>query len=239
MSKNANWKTIYKIAGIASLIFVLYSLVTMILLIVIGGQPETAAEGFSILQENRLLGMLRLDILTLLIVPLYYLIFLGIYAALKKTHVAVATLGALLAFAGVTLFLATPSAFSFITLSDRFASATNPSQQELYLAAGEALLAADMWHSSGAMLGGTLQLIAGLIFSFMMLQSQNFSKATAIVGILTYGLDLVHVLVGFFSPQAGVILMMIAGPLYLIWFPLLGRDFFKLARCSNSAPQED
>jgi hypothetical protein len=63
-----------------------------------------------------------------------------------------------------------------------------------------------------------------------MLQSKTFGKATAYVGILTHGLDLAHLLIGFFMPRVGVILMAIAGPLYLVWFPLVGRDLFKLSR---------
>jgi hypothetical protein len=47
---------------------------------------------------------------------------------------------------------------------------------------------------------------------------------------VTHGLDLAHLLIGFFIPAGGVILMMIAGPLYLVWFPLLARDFFRLSR---------
>jgi hypothetical protein len=235
MSENTDWKIVYRVAGITCLVFILYSLVTMISQMVIGGQPETATEVFAMLQENRLSGMLRLDLLTLLVVPMYYPIFLGIYAGLKKYQPAIAALGALLAFAGVTLFLATPSLFSFLTLSERYAAAATSSQQEMYLTAGEALLAADMWHGSSALIGGTLQLTAGLLFSFVMLRSQYFSKATAVVGILTYVFDLIHVLVGIFAPQAGVIFMIVAGPLYLVWFPLLARDFFKLARHSGQA----
>jgi hypothetical protein len=33
-----------------------------------------------------------------------------------------------------------------------------------------------------------------------------------------------------FIPVAGVMIMAIAGPLYLFWFPLLARDFFRLGR---------
>ena len=66
-----------------------------------------------------------------------------------------------------------------------------------------------------------------------MLSNSAFGKATAYVGVVTHGLDLTHLLVGFFIPTGGVILMMIAGPLYLIWFPLLSRDFFRLARSST------
>ena len=99
-----NWKILYKIGGTASLIYLVYSLVTMVLLMTIGGQPASAQEGFTMLAENRLAGLLRLDMLTIFIMPLYYLIFLGTYAALKKTNGAVALLATVLAFAGVTLF---------------------------------------------------------------------------------------------------------------------------------------
>jgi len=63
-----------------------------------------------------------------------------------------------------------------------------------------------------------------------MLQSKVFSKVIAYVGILTHGLDLAHILIGFFAPGVGVILMAIAGPLYLIWFPLVGRRLFQLGQ---------
>ena len=231
---DSRWKSLYQIGGIAALIFVVYSLVTMILLVLIGGQPETAHEAFNMLEGNKLVGLLRLDMLTLLIVPLYYPIFLSIYVTLKKSQAAYATLGALLAFAGVTLFLATPSVFSWITLSDNYAVATSAAQKDQLLAAGEAILASDMWHASGTVIGGVLMLIAALIFSIVMLKSEDFGKGTAYVGNVSHGLDLIRIFVSFFIPQASVVFMAIAGPLYLVWFPLLARDFFRLDRISSN-----
>ena len=152
----------------------------------------------------------------------------------RNCQIGVVSLGLLLSFAGLTLFLATPSAFSIVPLSDKYAAATTPVLKQQFLAAGEALLAADMFNNSGAMIGGILMLVAILILSAVMLKSDHFSKYTAYVGIITHGLDLAHVLVGFFAPQVGVILMVVAGPLYLVWFPLLARDFFRLGREHNT-----
>jgi hypothetical protein len=73
-------------------------------------------------------------------------------------------------------------------------------------------------------------LIGVVITSIVMLQNQDFSKTTAYMGIITHGLDLLRMIVGFLTPPASFILMAIAGPLYLVWFPLLARDFFKLSR---------
>ena len=224
-----NWKSLFKLCGWIALILVVYSLVTMFILFVLGAQPETAAEAFEMLAGNRFIGLLRLDILTVLVyMPLFYLLLLGLYVALKQTHPVLGAIAVLLGFAGVTLFLATPSVFSWLSLSDKFATATSEAQKTLLLAAGEAILASDMWHGTGAMIGGILIQLSTTLLSIAMLSSKAFWKGTAYVGIVTHGLDLAHLLVGFFLPAVGFILIAIAGPLYLIWFPLLARDFFRL-----------
>jgi hypothetical protein len=41
---------------------------------------------------------------------------------------------------------------------------------------------------------------------------------------------LLHIVVWFFLPDTGNALMYVAGPLYLVWFPLLARDFFRLGK---------
>ena len=231
---NSNWKNLYKLGGWIALFFILYSLITMISLIVIGGQPKSALEGFAILQENRLTGILRLDILTVFIMPFYYLLFLGLYIALTKSNPTTAIISLVFGFAGVTLFLATPSVFSWLALSDRYAASSGEAERTLLLAAGEAILASDMWHGTGALMGGILMQIATTLISITMLKSAAFAKSTAYVGIVTHGLDLLHLLVGLLIPAGGVILMMIAGPLYLIWFPLLARDFFRLGKTASN-----
>ena len=226
----SSWSSLYRVAAVAALTFMMYSLVTMVLVFAIGGQPESASEAFDMLEGNRLIGLLRLDALTLLIIPFYYPIFLGIYVALKKHQAAYATLGALLAFAGVTLFLATPSAIPWLALSDKFAAATTAAQREQLLGAGEALLVSDMFHGSGAMIGGVLMLVAAVVLSALMLRSEAFGRATAYVGIASHGLDLLRVFLSIFAPLASVWIMAVAGPLYLVWFPLLARDFLRLGR---------
>jgi hypothetical protein len=69
-----------------------------------------------------------------------------------------------------------------------------------------------------------------LLFSIMMILTAGFSKITAWLGVVMHGLDLLHVLVGLFLPSVGAVLMIIAGPLHLIWFPLLARDLSRLSR---------
>ena len=226
--ENTNIKLLYQLGGLTCMILIAYSLIMMLIMVGIGTPPETIEECFSMLQENRLYGLLRLDILTVFVMPLYYLLFYSIYLALKDTNKELLTISTILVFAGLTLFLATPSVFSYLHLSDEYAKATIESDKSQLIAAGEAIIASDMWHGTGAKIGGILMQLGALIISMTMLKSNVFNKLTAYTGIVTHGLDLAHIIIGFFLPSMGIILMAFAGPLYLLWFPLIGIRLFKL-----------
>ncbi len=224
----SNIGLLYQLGGLSCMILIAYSLITMLIMIGIGTPPETIEECFSMLQDNRLTGLLRLDILTVIVMPLYYMLFYSIYLALKNTDKELISIATILVFAGLTLFLATPSVFSYLYLSDEYTKATIESEKSQLIAAGQAILASDMWHGTGAKIGGILIQLGALIISLIMLKSNVFNKLTAYTGIVTHGLDLVHIIIGFFLPKLGIILMAVAGPLYLLWFPLIGIRLFRL-----------
>jgi hypothetical protein len=221
--------------GVAAFVLLAYSLATLVQMVVLGGPPATAAEAFEVLREDRLLGLLRLDLPTALALPFYYLLFLGVFAALRRAEPAATLLSIVLAFAGVTLVLAAPGSLSMLALGDRHAAATSEAARRELLVAGEALLAADMWHSTGAYMGAILLQSGALLVSVAMLRTRVFGRPTAWVGILTHGLDLIHVVLGPFAPGPGVALMAVAGPLYLAWFPMVGRRLLALGRGRPSA----
>lgn len=224
----STWKGVCRIGGVAALISALCSLITLTVVVILGGEPSTAYEYFTLLQKDRIVGILRLDFASVINVIQYYLIFFAFYAAFRRTNAAYSALAAILAFVGVTLWLATHSAFSMISLADQYAIATTDAQRSQLMSAGTAVIASDMWHSTGARFGGILLQSGGVLISFVMLRSKVFSKVTAYVGIMTHGLDLAHIIVGLFAPSLGIVLMAIAGPLYIIWFPMVSRRFFQL-----------
>ncbi len=227
--KASTWQMFCRMGSASTWALMLYSLATMVILFAIGGQPSRAQEGFEMLRQNRIAGLLRLDVLSILVMPLYYVLFLSLYRALRRSGEVLVTLATLLVFAGLTLFLATPSAFSWLPLSDRFWVAADPQTKSQLLAAGEAILASDMWHGSGAIVGGMLLQTGTLLISIAMLHNPGFGKWTAWVGIVTHGLDLLHIPLELLFPGYGNPLMFVAGPLYLLWFPLVARDLARLA----------
>lgn len=231
----SDWSWMCRMAGWAAFLLIAYSFATILQIVILGGPPATAAEAFSVLQHHRVVGLLRLDLPTMFVMPLYYLLLLGLFAAVQSTDRAKAILATALGYAGLTLVLATPTALPMLSLSNRYAAATTETAKLQLLAAGEGVLASDIWHGTGALIGGILLQASVVLICVIMLRSKVFSKAIAYLGILAYALDLAHLLLKPFVPLAGTVLMAISGPLYPIWFFLVGRRLFQLA----SMPSHD
>jgi len=227
-----DWKRLCKAGGVAALLQLACGLVTMVVVFGLGGEPATVEEYFDLLQNNRLVGLVRMDFASVITMGLYPLTLFGLYAALKRNHPAFMALAVALVFAGVVLWLSSHSAFSMISLSNQYAAATNELQRSQLLAAGRAVIASDMWHTTGAFMSGIFLQGATTLVSFLMLRGGVFSKATAWVGILTHGLDLAHVLLMVFVPAIGQWLMIVAGPLYPVWFFMVGRRLLQLGKVS-------
>jgi hypothetical protein len=229
-----NWNLLRRAGGIAAFIFLVYCLATMVQMTLLGGPPSTAADAFRVLQQNKMVGLLRLDFPTVLALPWYYLLFFGLFAALKDTERTHAAIGTALVFFGVTLVLAMPTALPLMALSDKYANATSDAMRAHFLAAGEAVLATDIWHGTGAYMGGILVQTGAVWISVVMLRGV-FSKATAYVGIITHGLDLVHIVMVPFLPKVSSVFMIIAGLGYPVWLFLVGRRLLQLGKAEHSA----
>jgi hypothetical protein len=226
----AGWRSLCRLGGVAAFVQLACILVTLVVAVTLGVQPETAAEYYEVLESDRLVGLLRLDFPTVLLLALCVVTGLGGYAALRHGHRALAALATVFICIGVTLAIADESAFSMIHLSDLFAEAATEAERERLLAAGEAVIASNMWNSTAGFMAGVFLQGGFVILSLVMLRSGLFRKGTAYTGILANGLDLAHVFVGLVWPTVGTVLVSIGGLFYLAWFPLLGLDLYKQGR---------
>lgn len=140
----------------------------------------------------------------------------------------------IIVYAGLTLFLSATSIFSYLSLSDKYIAAIGEIEKNRILAAGEAVLSKDMWHGTNAFIGGILLQTGGVLFSISMIRGNVFNKITGYIGVLIFGMDLIHILIVFISPLISNVLMAIAGTLYLFWFPLVGFQLFKLSKIESN-----
>jgi hypothetical protein len=223
----------YKLGAWSCVILVVYTLATILVVVLIGGPPQSVEECFNMLRENRMNGLLRLDILTMFVMPFYYVLFYALYTALKNTNYTLARISAIFIFAGVTIFLSAPSVFSYLRLSDGYWQAPSDDVRNLFKAAAESVLASDIWNGTGARISGLLVQTGAVILSVLMLRSSSFTKLTSYTGILTHGLDLLHIIFAFFMPALANGIMGVAGVLYLLWFPLITVGLFRLSKSTQ------
>ena len=55
-------------------------------------------------------------------------------------------------------------------------------------------------------------------------------QGTAYFGLIANGFDFIHVPLMLFAPGLGAFILAIGGIFYLFWFPLLGRDLYRLGK---------
>lgn len=230
----SDWNHLIQLGGIVSWIQLACLLVMFVVMTIVGGEPTTATEYYQALNHDGLAGLLRLDFATLILMTLFPFMAIGIYAAFRHSRPAYGLLALILILMGTLLGLANHSAFSMMHLSELYAAATTPAQQAQLLTAGETVIASDMWNTTAGFLAGIFMQGGFVFISFIMLRTPGFSKWTAYTGILSNGLDWLHVFIALFAPALAFTVLAVGGVFYLLWFPLLGRDLFRLGK---DAPQ--
>ena len=222
-------KSLYRIGGVAALLQLVAILAYSVIIAVLGLKPAGAEAYFAVYLESPTAAVLRGDLLLLILIGLYLGTFPALYVALRRkspVYTALATLFTVMAVMGT---IATESTFSLLHLGSQFVTASQAHRSQL-IAAAEAVIASDMWHSSAAYMGGILLQGSGVMISIIMLRSKDFSKVTAYAGLLGNGLDLIQHILHPFMPSLVTPIQMFMGIFYFVWFPMLARDFFRLGK---------
>ena len=230
-------RSLYTIGGIAAILQLVTILGYSVAIGVLGAKP-TNAEGFFIVYERSPLEMvLRGDFLLLVLIGLYLGTFPALFAALRRINPVYTALATLFTIMVVTSTFATEATFSLMHLAEQYVLTSSEAVRAQLVAAGEAVIASDMWNSSGAYMGGILLQGAGVMISIIMLRSKDFHILTAWTGILANGFDLFQHIVHPFAPEIAGAIQMFMGLFYFVWFPMLGWDLLRMGQ-SKSIAQE-
>jgi len=233
-NKNFQLRNLYTIGGVAAILQLVVILGYSVAYAVLGVKPTSAAEYFAIWQESPLQMVLRGDFLLLILIGLYLGTFPALYLALKRVNPIYTALATIFTLMAVVLTFGSESTFSLLHLAEQYAAAGSDALRAQFLAAGEAVIATDMWHTSGAYMTGILLQGSGVMISIIMLRSDDFSKVTAISGLLGNTIDLVQHLLHPFWPGLSEILTLFMA-VYFVWYVMLGRDLLRLARRTPKA----
>jgi len=214
-------KNLYRVGAIAALITLLLIPIQAVVFIA-WPPPITAAGYFALLQSNKLLGLLSLDLLYVVDNALLIPIFLALYVALRRDSQPFMALGLGFGLVGIASLFASNTAFDMLSLSDGYAAATTEAQKAMYLAAGQAMLAT--YAGTAYHVSYVLGSLAGIVVSAVMLRSRSFGKAAGYLGIISNVLGF-----GLYVPTIGVYLSLLSVvPFLAIWYALVALRLWRL-----------
>jgi hypothetical protein len=227
----SGWKGLYKLGGITALIVILGPPAEVLIGFLPGvarltQRTVTVVDWFTLFQNHWFLGLRNLGLLNIIGAALLAPTFLAIYSALRRDNEAYGAFGTILFFVGVAVYIASNRAFSMLSLSGQYASATTDAQRSLLVAAGQAMLAEGQTRA-----GIPLIEFASLVISVVMLRGKVFSKATASEGILGNALLMVFEAILAFLPaflNVGLVIAGGGGLSIMIWYLLVGRRLLQL-----------
>lgn len=214
------WQRLYQVAGAAALLFALF-IPLQIAIFVISPPPSAVADWFALLQTNRLVGLVDLDLLLTVEQVLMIPIYLALYVALRQVDESWMALGTVLGLIAVSAYIASNPAFAILSLSDRYAAATTEAQRSTLLLAGQATLATFQGTSWNVFY--VVGSIAPIIISVVMLRDATFGRAIAYLGIVGNVVAL-----GFYVPVVGLFLSLLSVVFLEFWYILLGRRLLQL-----------
>jgi hypothetical protein len=224
---DSSWKSLHKVGSAAALIMALFIPIQIVVFIV-WPPPGTVIGWFTLFQNNRLIGLLDMDLLLIIDQVLLGLILLALYVSLKRASPSFMTIALALGLIGIATYFASTSAFEILSLSNQYAAATSEVERSMFLAAGQVMLAS--WQGTAFDVAYVLEGVALLIIGVVMLRSTIFGKVTARVGILLGVMSLV-------PPTAGTIGLIFAlGSLVPleIWDILIARRLFQIAKMQDA-----
>lgn len=234
------WKGIYRIGGIATIIVLCGIVIDMVVGTITGGDidslPQTAIGRFEQYRSNWLLGLYNLDLLNainqLVMIPTVF----ALYAAHRKDNNANALFALILFLIGTTILVINNSALGMLDLSHKYFGATSDIQKNIIAAAGEALLVKGEHGSLGVFIGFALPIFANILMSIVMIKGKIFGKPSSWIGLFGNTLLLFYLVLVTFLPSTGNIAMAIAMPgglLVMAWMILFTIRLFNLRKARS------
>jgi hypothetical protein len=181
--KKEDWNKLLQLGSIASFIIVCMIPFQMVIFGV-WPPPNNASDFFVLFQKNWFLGLLSLDLLFILSNVLMIFVYLGLFAALRKSNPAILIVALSLAFIGMASYFSSTGAFEMLSLSNHYFQVDNDELlKQQYLSSGRTIL--NYYKGTSFDIYYVLNGIALLLITLIMLKDNTFTKRTAIWGLIS------------------------------------------------------
>lgn len=221
-SRNPSWSGLYKTGGVTALVLVVIPLVQLVVFS-IAPQPLEggAAEWFTLFQQNAILGLLSFESLLVIYSLLSVVLSLALFAALRPEARSLSALFLVSSLFGAIAFVLARPAFEMLYLSHQYSASLTEAQKTVFLAAGEAMVAA--FHGTAFWVSYILGSITSFLVGAAILRAGIFNKGSAYLRILSGIFDF-----GIFIPGIGLYISIFSVLFLMAFHILVGQKLLRL-----------
>ncbi|NCB42686.1 MAG: DUF4386 family protein [Clostridia bacterium] len=174
-----DFRPLFRIAQYLSLLM-LFLIPIQIIIFVISPPPDTVKGFFELYHQNPFLGLLSLDFLYLFNNIIIVVIYLALFVLLYQERPVTVILALILGLIGIVSYFPSNPAFEMLTISNQYFQAL-PAQQNIFLAAGEALMAG--YTGTAFDVYYVLSTICLLLLAYALFKSPKFKKSVGLWGL--------------------------------------------------------
>ena len=213
----------YKIGGIAAF-GIVFIIPIQIIIYTVFPPPETTTGFFELLHNSPFIGLLSLDLLYYINNGLLILVYLGLFASLRKTNLTNMLIAVVVGFIGIAAYYVSAVGFEMLSVTKQYYSAGSPELQQQLLSAGNGLVlrykgtAFDVYYVFNA--------ITLLIISITMYKSRDFGRSCATWGLIAG----IFMIIPSTAGSVGLIFSLISLIPWIVFSILIGRRLIKMSK---------
>jgi hypothetical protein len=221
-SPAALWAPLYRVGGAGAAGLAGLTVAQAVVFSVVGS-PGSVPEWFALFQTSAVRGLLAFELLMVVYAVVAVPVALALGAALWRATPALAALYVGLSLVASAAFVGARPAFEMLWLSGAHAAAGLEAERTMYLAAGQATLAA--FHGTLFWTSYLLGSASGVVLAAAMLRGRRFGRAAPCLRVASSLLDL-----GLFVPAVGLLLSLLSVVCLLAFDVLVSVRLLALAR---------
>ncbi len=218
-----NWDKLYKVGGIAAIVIVLI-IPIQLLVFTVFPPPETTIGFFELFRDNWIIGLLSLDFLYYLNNGLLILVYLGLFASLRKADFSNMLIAVTTGFIGIAVYYASSVGFEMLSISKQYYSTASIESKQQLLAVGHGLIA--RYKGTAFDVYYVFNAIALLLISLTMYKSKDFGKSSATWGLIAA----IFMLIPSTAGTIGLIFSLISLLPWIVFSVLIGKRLIQMAK---------
>lgn len=223
LMEELNWNKLYKVGGIAAIVIVLIIPIQLVVFVLFP-PPETTVGFFELFRDNWIVGLLSLDFLYYINNGLLMLVYLGLFASLRKVDFANMLIAAIIGFTGIAVYYISTVGFEMLSTSKQYYSVDSMESRQQLLAVGQGLMA--RYKGTAFDVYYVFNAITLVLISVTMYKSTDFGKSSATWGLIAG----IFMMIPSTAGTLGLIFSLISLIPWIVFSILIGRRLIQMAR---------